>query len=98
MSRLRSQELMNKNSHHEFRLTSQDGLQIACTRWQSRGSARGVVPFMAGIRNISNDFYEGGPHEMPNELNRGQVRINILVWLSSVLHDQSGNREALWPR
>jgi alpha-beta hydrolase superfamily lysophospholipase len=52
----------------------------------------------AGIRNISHDFYEGGRHEMLNELNRGQVRTHILVWLSSVLHDQSRNREALWPR
>jgi hypothetical protein len=33
---------------------------------------------------------------MLNELNRGQVRTNILVWFSSV--DQSRNREALWPR
>lgn len=152
-----------KNSHHEFRFTSQDGLQIACTRWQSRGPARGVVQFMndplcfptlqpkspesflaasarladtdalskirsavpmylcsgsedpigrqlqgiptlidryrqSGIRNISLDFCEGGQHEMLNELNRGQVRANILVWLSSVLHDRSRNREALWPR
>jgi hypothetical protein len=163
MSSPRFQELMNKNSQHEFRFTSQDGLQIACTRWQSRGPARGVVQFMneplsfpthqpkstesflaasarladtdalykirsglpmylfsgsedpigqqlqdiralieryrqAGIRNISHDFYEGGRHEMLNELNRGQVRTNILVWLSSVLHDQSRNRESLWPR
>jgi alpha-beta hydrolase superfamily lysophospholipase len=52
----------------------------------------------AGIRNISNDLCEGGQHEMPNELNRGQVRTNILLWLSSVLHDQSRNREVLWPR
>jgi alpha-beta hydrolase superfamily lysophospholipase len=159
----RSQELMNKNSQHEFRFTSQDGLQIACTRRKSRGPARGVVQFMndpicfptlqpkwtesflaasarladtdalskirsglpvylfsgsedpigqqlqgirtlieryrqAGIRNISPDFYEGGRHEMLNELNHGQVRTNILVWLSSVLHDQSRNREVLWPR
>jgi hypothetical protein len=158
-----SQELMNKNSQHEFRFTSPDGLPIACARWQSRGPARAVVQFMndpfcfptlqpksmesflaasawladtdslykirsglpmylfsgsedpigqqlqgirtliaryrqAGIRNISHDFYEGGPHEMFNELNRGQVRTNILVWPSSVLHDQSRNREALWPR
>jgi hypothetical protein len=76
MSSPRSQGLMNKNSQHEFRFTSQDGLQIACTRWQNRGPARGVL----------------------NELNRGQVQTNILVWLSSVLHDQSRNREALWPR
>jgi hypothetical protein len=35
---------------------------------------------------------------MLNELNRGQARTNILVWLSSVLHDQCRNREALWLR
>jgi len=163
MSSPRSQELMNENSQHEFRFTSQDGLQIACTRWQSRGPARGVVQFMsdsrcfstlqpkstesflaasarladtdalskirsglpmylfsgsenpigqqlqgiraliercrqAGICNISHDFYEGGQREMLNEQNRGQARSNILVWLSSVLHDQSRNREAVWPR
>jgi len=37
MSSPRSQELMNKNSQHEFRFTGQYGLQIACTRWKSRG-------------------------------------------------------------
>jgi len=42
----RSQELMNKNSHHEFRFASQGGLQIACTRWQSQGPARSLVQFM----------------------------------------------------
>jgi alpha-beta hydrolase superfamily lysophospholipase len=46
MSSSRSQELMNKNSQHEFRFTSQDGLQIACARWKSRGPARRVVQFM----------------------------------------------------
>jgi hypothetical protein len=35
---------------------------------------------------------------MFNELNGGQVRTNILVWLTSVLHDQYRNREVLWPR
>jgi alpha-beta hydrolase superfamily lysophospholipase len=163
MSSPRSQELMNKYSQHEFRFANPDGLQTACTRWKSRGPARGVVQFMndplcfptlqpkwtesflaasarladtdalskirsalpmyllsgsedpigqqlqgirtqieryrqAGTRNISPDFYEGGRHEMLNELNRGQVRTNILVWRSSVLHDQSRNREVLWPR
>jgi hypothetical protein len=163
MSSPRAQELMNKNSRHEFRFTSQYGLQIACTRWKSRGPGHAVVQFMndplcfptlqpksresflaasarladtnalsktrsglamylfsgsedpiglqlqgirtlteryrqAGIRNICHDFYEGGRHEMLNELNRGQVRTNILVWLLSVLHDQSCNREVLWPR
>jgi alpha-beta hydrolase superfamily lysophospholipase len=46
MSSPRSQELMNKNSQHEFRFTSQYGLQIACTRWKSRGPARAAVQFM----------------------------------------------------
>ena len=49
-------------------------------------------------QELMNDFHEAGRHEMLNELNRGQDRSNILVWLSSVLHDQSRNREALWPR
>jgi alpha-beta hydrolase superfamily lysophospholipase len=35
--------------------------------------------------HISYDFYEGGRHEMLNEPNRGQVRTNLLVWLSGVL-------------
>jgi len=52
----------------------------------------------AGLRDISHHFYEGGRHEMLNELNRGEVRTNIMVWLSSVLHDQSRNREAVWQR
>jgi len=98
MSSLRSQELMNKNSQHEFQFTSQDSLQIACTQ-QLQGIRTLIDRYrQAAIRNISHDFYEGGRHEMLNELNRGQVRTNILVWLSSVLHDQSRNREALWPR
>jgi len=91
MSSLRSQELMNKNSQHQFRFASQYGLQIACTRYEGR------VPACAAC-NISHDFHQAGRHETPYELNRGQVRTNILVWLSSVLHDQSRNREAVWPR
>jgi hypothetical protein len=43
MSSPRSQEFMNKNSQHEFRFTSQDGLQIAYTRWQTRGPARSAI-------------------------------------------------------
>jgi alpha-beta hydrolase superfamily lysophospholipase len=39
----------------------------------------------AGVSDISYDFYEGGRHEMLNEPNRGQVRTNLLVWLSGVL-------------
>jgi alpha-beta hydrolase superfamily lysophospholipase len=43
----------------------------------------------AGVSDISYDFYEGGRHEMLNEPNRGQVRTNLLVWLSGVLGDLS---------
>lgn len=39
----------------------------------------------AGICDISFDFYEGGRHEMLNEINRGEVRTNLLVWISGVL-------------
>jgi len=33
----------------EFRFTSTDGLSIACTRWDSRGSMRGVVQIAHGM-------------------------------------------------
>ena len=33
----------------EFRLTSSDGLRVACTRWDSRGPARGVVQLAHGM-------------------------------------------------
>jgi alpha-beta hydrolase superfamily lysophospholipase len=33
----------------DFRLTSRDGLQIACTRWDARGEARGVVQIAHGV-------------------------------------------------
>jgi alpha-beta hydrolase superfamily lysophospholipase len=39
----------------------------------------------AGICDISFDFYEGGRHEMLNEINRGEVRTNLLDWISGVL-------------
>jgi len=33
----------------DFRFTSRDGLQIACTRWDSRGETRGVVQIAHGL-------------------------------------------------
>ena len=33
----------------EFRLTSSDGLRVACARWDSRGRARGVVQIAHGL-------------------------------------------------
>ena len=76
---------------HEFWFTSKDGLRIACKPWDSRGPARGVlqVAHGMGVRSISRDFYEGGRNEMLNELNRGEVRTNLLAWLSAVLGNQS---------
>ena len=35
----------------------------------------------AGIQNISHDFYIGGRHEMLNEVNREEVRANLLSWI-----------------
>jgi hypothetical protein len=151
MSSPRSQELMNKNSHHEFRFTSQDGLQVARIRWQSRGPARWsathelsrpfspnqpnlfwpllygwpirmrspkhgrvcqCIPFPAANIQLARNCQvfaqlesamfptiftkEGGT--MLNERNGCQVRSNIPGLLSSISHDQSRNREALWPR
>jgi pimeloyl-ACP methyl ester carboxylesterase len=35
----------------DFRFTSRDGLQIACTRWDARGEARGIVQIAHGMGN-----------------------------------------------
>ena len=40
----------------------------------------------AGIRDINHHFYQGGRHEMLNEINRGEVRTNLLLWIFAVLH------------
>jgi len=55
------------------------------------GNSRAVV------KVDCDDFYEGGRHEMLNEVNRGEVRANHLVWLFTVLRDQSQPIEALCP-
>jgi len=123
------------SNHREFRFTSKDRLQIACSHWPFLSASApladpaalsGIRPDLpiylfsgsedpvgrqlqdvrtlvdryrkAGVRNISHDFYEGGRHEMLNELNRGQVRTNLLVWLSAVVRDQSHHSEAVWAR
>jgi alpha-beta hydrolase superfamily lysophospholipase len=48
----------------------------------------------AGLDDISCDFYPGGRHEMLNEINRGQVRANLLRWISVVLEDKGPGPEA----
>jgi outer membrane protein TolC len=37
------------NTHHEFRFKSEDGLQIAYSRWPSRGPTRGVIQIAHGL-------------------------------------------------
>jgi alpha-beta hydrolase superfamily lysophospholipase len=36
----------------------------------------------AGLRRVDYDFYDGGRHEMLNEVNRDQVRARLLDWLT----------------
>lgn len=38
-----------------------------------------------GILNLSDDFYPGGRHEMRNEINREEVRANLLHWIDGFL-------------
>src|SRR5271167_3443144 len=47
---------LRHNSHHEFRFTSEDGLPIACGRWQSRGLARGVIQIAHGLGEHSGRY------------------------------------------
>jgi alpha-beta hydrolase superfamily lysophospholipase len=43
----------------------------------------------AGLRDIAFDFYPGGRHEMLNEINRRQVQINLLGWISRILEKRN---------
>ena len=39
----------------------------------------------AGLRHIACDFYQGGRHEMLNEINRVEVRANLLSWIEGIV-------------
>jgi len=39
----------------------------------------------AGVDDISYDFYDGGRHEMLNEINRDEVREHLLDWIDVVV-------------
>jgi len=39
----------------------------------------------AGLYDVSHDFYQGGRHEMLNEINRDEVRERLLAWTASLL-------------
>jgi alpha-beta hydrolase superfamily lysophospholipase len=43
----------------------------------------------AGLRDIAFDFYPDGRHEMLNEINRRQVQINLLGWISRILEKRN---------
>ncbi len=61
-----------------------EGLRILIERYRA-----------AGLQDISHDFYPGGRHEMLNEINRAEVRTNLLRWISSVLEGQCIGRGSL---
>ena len=90
---------MRISNLHEFWFTSKDGLRIACKRWDSRGPTWGVLQVAHGMgqhSGRSHDFLRRGRHELLNELNRGEVRTDLLVWLCTILRGQSHHSEALW--
>ncbi|HEX6649981.1 MAG TPA: alpha/beta hydrolase [Pyrinomonadaceae bacterium] len=39
----------------------------------------------AGLYDIWREFYQGGRHEMLNEINKDEVRARLLAWLASLL-------------
>ena len=51
-----------------------DGVQLLINRYEK-----------AGLYDVSHDFYEGGRHEMLNEINRDEVRERLLAWIVSLL-------------
>jgi len=40
----------------------------------------------ASVTNLSHHFYPGGRHEMLNEINSCEVRTNLVLWISEILH------------
>jgi len=48
----------------------------------------------AGVYDITCDFYSGGRHEMLNEINRDEVRTNLLSWINSLLKMREWQPEA----
>jgi alpha-beta hydrolase superfamily lysophospholipase len=42
----------------------------------------------AGLYDVVHEFYPGGRHEMLNEINRDEVRADLLGWVAAVLDIQ----------
>jgi len=40
----------------------------------------------AGVKHIDRQYYEGGRHEMLNEINRDEVTRNIINWIHNALN------------
>ena len=51
-----------------------DGVELLINRYEK-----------AGLYDVSHDFYQGGRHEMLNEINRDEVRGRLLAWIASLL-------------
>lgn len=51
-----------------------DGVQLLIYRYAK-----------AGLYDISHDFYEGGRHEMLNEINKDEVIRRLLTWIASIV-------------
>jgi len=51
-----------------------EGVQLLINRYEK-----------AGLYDVSHDFYQGGRHEMLNEINRDEVRERLLAWIASLL-------------
>jgi alpha-beta hydrolase superfamily lysophospholipase len=59
-----------------------EGIHVLMERYQT-----------AGGDHVSHDFYPGGRHEMLNEINRDEVRANLLRWISGLLEDKKYSPE-----
>jgi alpha-beta hydrolase superfamily lysophospholipase len=51
-----------------------DGVQLLINRYEK-----------AGLYDVSHDFYQGGRHEMLNEINKDEVRERLIAWIASLL-------------
>ena len=51
----------------------------------------------AGLYDISREFYQGGRHEMLNEINREEVRARLLTWIAPLL-EKAGRLTTEIPR
>lgn len=55
-----------------------EGLRILERRWHE-----------AGVKRIDTQYYEGGRHEMLNEINRDEVTQDIVGWLDEIVKGKS---------